>query len=149
MATLKQLHYSVVIDALPEKVWKILWSDKTYSEWTSVFSEGSYAVSDWKEGSKIHFLTPAGDGMYSTIQKLIPNKYMSFHHHGVIKNFKEQPLDKESEKWSGSAENYTLKEKSGKTLLEIDLDATEEFEEYFQKAFPKAIQLIKQLAEEK
>lgn len=30
------------------------------------FSEGSKAVSDWKEGNKIHFLNENNDGMYST-----------------------------------------------------------------------------------
>ena len=100
--------YSVLINAPKEKVWKILWDDDTYREWTSVFSEGSYAESDWQEGSKIRFLSREGSGMYSIIAKLEPNRFMSFRHDGEIKNGIEEPLNDESRKWAGTTENYTL-----------------------------------------
>jgi hypothetical protein len=38
-----------------------MWDDSTYRQWTSAFSEGSHAVSDWKEGSKVLFLSPEGE----------------------------------------------------------------------------------------
>ena len=37
------------------KIWAVLWDDATYRQWTSLFVKAIYAVSDWKEGSKIHF----------------------------------------------------------------------------------------------
>jgi len=49
------LHIEIDINATKEKVWDILWNDATYTQWTSIFCEGSHAVSDWKEGSKILF----------------------------------------------------------------------------------------------
>ena len=49
---MEKLHYDIAINATPEKVWKVLWTDQTYREWTSAFSEGSHAKTDWKEGSK-------------------------------------------------------------------------------------------------
>jgi hypothetical protein len=55
MPTMKQLHFSTDINAPRETVWNVLWNDATYRDWTSVFAEGSYAVSDWNEGSKIQF----------------------------------------------------------------------------------------------
>ena len=55
--------YSIDITAPASHVWKILWADDTYRQWTSAFNPGSYAESDWKEGSKIKFLSPGGDGM--------------------------------------------------------------------------------------
>ena len=38
--------FEVTINATPEKVWDVLWNDLTYTQWTSVFCHGSYAVSD-------------------------------------------------------------------------------------------------------
>src|SRR6188508_3009161 len=88
---MKKANFTVKINAPKEKVWEVLWNDKTYREWTSVFSEGSYAVSDWKEGSKVQFLGPEGGGMFSKIAKLVPNEYMSFEHLGELKDGQEQP----------------------------------------------------------
>src|SRR5688500_16787006 len=99
---MKKAHYLVEINAPKEKVWKILWSDDSYRDWTSVFCEGSCANSDWKEGSKILFLSGTGEGMYSVIDKNIPNQFMSFRHIGVVKNGIEQPLDDETKKWTGA-----------------------------------------------
>jgi hypothetical protein len=87
----------------------------TYRSWTSTFSEGSYAVSDWKDGSKILFLSANGDGMFSIIAKQVPNEFMSFKHLGIVKGGEEQPGNKETQKWSGAMENYTLREANGMT----------------------------------
>src|SRR3989337_938248 len=119
---MKRLNFSTTINAPKEKVWKVLWDDATYRKWTSAFGEGSYAVSEWKEGSKILFLAPGGDGMFSSIARLVPNEYMSFAHLGVVKEGKEQPADAETEKWSGAMENYTLNETAGTTELTVEID---------------------------
>ena len=103
---MQKLHFSIDIKAPREKVWKVLWEDATYRDWTSVFAEGSHAKSDWKEGSRIEFLDPGGNGMFAVIDKLVPNEFMSFKHLGQISEGKEQP-------WGEGAdgmENYTLKE---------------------------------------
>lgn len=145
---MQKVQFSTLINASPEKVWDILWNDRTYRIWTSVFCEGSYAVSDWKEGGKINFLDPNGNGMFSVIEKMTPNKFMSFKHIGGIKNNEEQPIDDETKKWSGSHENYTLTEKDDKTELVADLDMTDEHLEYFKDAFPKGLQKVKELSEQ-
>jgi uncharacterized protein YndB with AHSA1/START domain len=139
--------FSVTINAPREKVWKVLWNDETYRKWTSAFSEGSYAVSDWKEGSKIQFLSPEGSGMYSTIDKKKENEFISFKHIGEIKGGKEQPLNEETKKWSGAFENYTLTENNGKTTLTVDIDVAGEFGDFFEKTFPAALQKVKDLSE--
>src|SRR5688572_16329375 len=146
---MKKLKFSIDISKPPSQVWKVLWDDKSYREWTKVFSEGSYAVSDWKEGSKIQFLSSNGEGMYSIIDKQKPNEMMSFTHMGMVKNFEEQPLDEETKQWSGSKEQYFLSESNGGTKLNVELDTTDSFEEYFSKTFPKAMEKVKELAEKK
>lgn len=141
-----RLHYSVDIDAPRQRVWDVLWDDKTYPEWTSAFMEGSRAVSDWKEGSKIQFLGPNGDGMLAVIEKKVPNERMTFRHRAEIKDGKEQPADSS---WSGAIEEYTLKDNGKGTTLIVDLDTADEYKDMFEKAFPKALQRVKELATQK
>lgn len=62
------LHFETRINASRKKVWDVLWNDDTYPKWTAAFMPGSYAESDWKEGSKILFLDPERNGMLSMIQ---------------------------------------------------------------------------------
>lgn len=142
-----KLHFSLQINAPKETVWQTLWDDKTYRMWTSVFSEGSYAVSDWEEGSKILFLNANGDGMFSTIAKQITNEFISFKHLGIVKNNVEQPADEETKKWSGATETYSLKETKGTTTLLVEMDSNDEFKDYFNKTFPKALESVKIIAE--
>ncbi|MDN3670698.1 SRPBCC domain-containing protein [Echinicola jeungdonensis] len=139
--------FKILINAKPEKVWKILWDDATYRQWTKVFSEGSRAESDWKEGSKILFLDGKGNGMVSKIEKLIPNKFMSFIHMGTIHEGKEDMSNKGEENWNGAIENYTLIAKNNQTELTVEMDIDHEYKEFFEETFPKAIQKVKELAE--
>ena len=141
------LNFSIPINAPKEKVWKVLWDDITYRQWTSAFTEGSYAVSDWEQGSKILFLSPSGQGMFSTIAKKIPNECMWFKHLGTVKDGKEQPEDEASKNWWGAMENYTLKEISEVTELSVAIDVTENEEQYFRDTFPKALEKVKSLSE--
>ena len=125
-----------------KKVWETLWNDNTYRQWTSVFSEGSYAESDWNEGSKILFLSPKGEGMFSVIDKKIPNEQMTFRHLGEIRNGVEEPKE-----WANALESYHLKENNGKTELTVALDITDEFAQHFNDIFPKALNVVKEIAE--
>jgi uncharacterized protein YndB with AHSA1/START domain len=143
-AALNRLQFSIDIAAPPEKVWQVLWDDSTFTNWTSVFAEGSYAVSDWKEGSKIHFIDPASrSGMSSIIEKKRPGEFMSFRHVGEISNGQEQP----PAEWSGAHENYTLTRKAEGTTLHIDLEAADEHRKMFEEKFPQALQRVKNLSE--
>ena len=144
---MKKLNFAIEINAGRETVWSALWEDANYREWTSNFQEGSYAISEWKEGSKVQFLSPEGDGMYSVIDRLIPNEYMSFRHLGDIKAGIEQPQSEETKMWMGATENYTLEDVNGKTLLKVDMDITESHEHVFNKIFPRALEAVKQIAE--
>jgi len=140
---MKTLKFTETIKAPKAKVWETLWNDETYRHWTSPFMEGSYAESDWKEGSRILFLSPGGNGMYSIIEKKIPNEQMTFKHLGEVKNGVETPGD-----WAGAKEIYHLEEKNGTTQLEVQMDSVGEFEEYFSKTFPVALNKVKEIAEQ-
>ena len=145
---MNKLKFSIQINASREKVWNVLWDDDTYRKWTSVFDEGSYAVSDWKEGSKVLFLSSNGDGMYSSIERKIPYELMAIKHNGMVKDGKEQPADEKTKEWAGAMETYTLTEEAGSTKLTVEIDITEDMQQYFRDTFPKALDKVKSLSEE-
>lgn len=144
---MEKINFKTVINAAPEKIWKVLWDDATYRKWTSAFSEGSYAETDWKEGSKVLFLDGQGQGMVSRIAENRPNEYMSIEHLGEVKNGVEDTSSDRVKEWAGAHENYTLKKVDGKTELSIDMDITEEFKEMFSQMWPKALDNVKKLSE--
>ncbi len=144
---MQKLSFKIMINAPREKVWSILWDDATYRQWTTAFSETSYAVTDWKKGSKVLFLDGEGSGMVSRIAENIPNEYMSIEHLGEVRGGVEDTDSDKVKAWAGSHENYTLKTIGNGTELHIDMDITEEFKEMFEKMWPKALDKVKQLAE--
>lgn len=139
------LTFATKINAPKEKVWDTLWNDSSYRKWTAAFIDGSYAESDWNEGSKILFLSPKGEGMFGIIQTKIPYEQMTFKHLGEIKNSIEEPKD-----WGDATESYYLTEINGMTALSVKLniEATSEFEQYFNNTFPKALEILKKICEQ-
>jgi len=142
---MKRHKFDITINASRQKVWDILWTKDTYQKWTSVFSEGSTLETDWKEGSKILFTDGKGSGMVSQIVSNKPPEFMSFKHLGEMKAGIEDVSGGQA--WSGSLENYSLKEANGKTTLEVELDIVDEFKDYFMDKFPQALKQVKELAE--
>jgi uncharacterized protein YndB with AHSA1/START domain len=144
---MKKLNFSIQINAPKAKVWQTLWDNTTYCQWTAVFQEGSHAVSDWQEGSKILFMDGQGAGMISRIAQKIHNELMSFEHLGTVKEGIEDFMTAKTEGWAGSLENYTLIEQNNVTTLNVTIDIDTNFEDYFTKTFPLAMEKIKSLVE--
>lgn len=144
---METLEFAIRIKASAEKVWAVLWNDEMYRKWASVFCEGSYAVSDWNEGDKIHFLGPNGGGMNSIIEKKIQNQYIAFKHLGEVKDFKELPIEGETNEWSGSMETYRLTPDDEFTDLVVQVDIVDKFMDYFKNTFPKGLEIVKELSE--
>eukprot|EP01035_Chromulina_nebulosa_P041753 gene41753-56529_t len=114
---MKKLEFEITVNAPREKVWGLLWADASYQEWTSIFSEGSRAVTDWQTGSQVLFVNADNDGMLSMIAQNIPNEYMSIKHLGMVKNGVEDLEDEKAKEWHGAMENYTLTDINGDTHL--------------------------------
>ena len=141
---INRLQFSTTIKAEKSNIWKALWDDNYYRDWVSVFFEGSYlVVSNWIEGSIVHFLDPDKNGIYSKIEKHIPNKIIVFKHIGNVINGKEQPIDEETKKWSGATETYSLSESEHGNLLTVDIDILDEHLEFMKTTFPKALEKVK------
>ena len=142
--------FKTTINAPREKVWDVLWNDATYPVWTKVFSpegtEGSVAKTTWNKGDKVLFVDSAGSGgMVSSVHDKVENEFMSFRHLGEVQDGVEK-ID-ENAGWYGAMENYTLKDVDGKTELMIDIDLTEDFLDYFNEAWPKGLDKVKELSE--
>ena len=140
---LNRLQFSIDIKADKENIWKALWDDTHYRDWSGVFGEGShYIVDNWNEGNKIMFLASDKSGIYSTIEKHTPNKIIRFKHIGKVLNGKEEPIDDEI-KWSGATESYSLIEGSGFFTLLVEIDILDEHIEFMSKKLPVALEKIK------
>ena len=147
LRTMKNLTFEIEINATADKVWNAMWKEENYKKWTSAFCEGSYAKSSWKQGERIHFLDPNGNGMYSEISTLIPIEKMFFTHIGNIKEFEGQPLDEATKAWTGAQENYTIISNETTSKVIVTLDIVEDHANYFLNSFPKGLAKIKEIAE--
>lgn len=145
---METLEFTVTIHATPEKVWSSLWEPDNYRRWTRVFTEGSYYSTErFAEGSRIHFLTPKGEGMYSVIEKLEEHRYLAFSHLGWISGFQEQPSGPD-QGWTDAIESYRLIPEGEDTKLVVRVDTLPEYITHMNETFPPALAELKQLAEQ-
>ena len=145
---INRLEYSRNIMAKRTEIWETLWNEDSYREWASVFFEGSFVSADnWGEGSKVLFLAPDQSGIYSIIQKHIPNEIIIFKHMGSVVKGEEQAIDDEAKKWSGATEIYKLTEGKDNIKLTIEIDVMDEHLDFMNSKLPLALQKIQNLAE--
>ena len=85
--------------------------------------------------------------MVSRIVEIIPNRFVSIQHYGLLKADKEITEGPEVEKWANGFENYTFEENDGITTVTVDLDTTEDFLDYMNQTYPKALDKLKELCE--
>jgi len=151
---MKKLQFNVKISAPVSKVYEAmlgLKSKSTYEQWTSLFNPTSTYEGSWDKGNKILFIgtDEKGErgGMVSEIVENIPYQYVSIRHYGLVKDDKEITEGPEVEKWASGFENYTFKDNNGITEIIVDLDATDDFVEYMNQTFPKALEKLKEICE--
>ncbi|MET4082682.1 hypothetical protein ABIB40_002642 [Pedobacter sp. UYP30] len=144
MKNIKTMSFSIHIYSKREKIWSVLWNPTSYGKWTNVFTEGSHYNGELKQGNTIQFLRKDGGGMTTLIEKMVENEQMVFAHQKEIKNGVETDSI-----WQGAKEIYHLKTENNKQIeLQVILDVTSEMEDYFMKIFPRALALVKQIAEQ-
>ncbi|MES2830058.1 MAG: SRPBCC domain-containing protein [Bacteroidota bacterium] len=146
---MKKQEHKIIIDASPEKVWNTIIGKETYPMWTALFAEGSMVETDWKEGSKAVFGDGKGSGMLAIIETNVPNQFLSIRHIGEVVNGVEDTESERVKSWAGAHENYTLTKVEGKTEWLVEIDVNPEWEEYFAEAWPKAMDKVKEIAEQK
>jgi len=151
---MKKLQFTVHINAPANKVYDNMLGishKSTYAQWTAKFNPTSSYEGNWAKGSKMLFVGTDEKGkkagMVSEIFDLIPNKFVSIRHYGLVQNDIEITTGPQVEKWANGFENYSFNETDGTTLVTVDLDTADEFVDYMSEAFPNALKELKVFCE--
>lgn len=148
---MQKIHFSTTINAPVETVWKTMFDETTYSQWTKPFDPSSRFIGNWEEGSEIRFIGSQDDGkemgMYSRIKENRLHEYVSIEHIGIIEDGVIDTTSDKVKKWAPSFENYTFKEVDGVTEVSVDMDIDDEYKEMFEDLWPKALAELKTLSE--
>lgn len=145
---MKKIHFSTLIGARAETVWNVMLGQETYRDWAAEFAEGCYYEGSFEEGEKVRFLAPDGQGMVSRIATSRPPAYLSIEHLGFIKDGIEDTTSEAVRAWAPAYESYAFREVDGATEVSIELDVSEDWEEFMNKTWPKALARLKDLCEE-
>ncbi|MFC6860897.1 SRPBCC family protein [Zunongwangia atlantica] len=153
---MKKLQYQKLINAPAEKVYKTmlgLENIETYQQWTAEFNPTSTYEGSWEKGSKIYFVgvdeNGKRGGMVSEISENIPFRFVSIRHYGILDGENEITEGAEVEKWAGGLENYSFIENDNKTTVMVETDAAEEYLDYFDNTWDKALNKLKEITEKK
>ena len=151
---MKQVQFNITINASAGKVYRnMLGLDDidTYNQWTAVFNPTSTYEGRWETGHKILFIGTDKNGkkggMISEIAEIIPNQFVSIRHYGILDGDKEITDGSDVEKWAGGLENYSFEEVNTVTKVTVVSDVTEDFIEYFNNSWPKALLKLKEISE--
>jgi hypothetical protein len=149
-----KIKFTVSINAPAYKVFDVMLgitNKTTYEHWTALFNPTSTYEGSWDKGSKILFIGTnekgEKEGMVSEIANNIPHRFISIRHYGLVQGNLEITEGPEVEKWANGFENYTFEEKNGATTVTVDLDTVEEFLEYMNEHYPKALDKLKEQCE--
>lgn len=147
---MQKLQFKIEINAPVAKVYNLMLgldNKQSYEEWTAVFNPTSTYEGSWLKGSKILFIGTAEGGkrggMIAEIAENIPNQFVSIHHRGILDGDQEIAM----ETWASGFENYTFEDLGSSSRVTIDADMPEEYLEYMNEVWPKALARLKDLAE--
>lgn len=153
---MKKLQFKTSINAPVDSVYKTMLGINdinTYQQWTSEFNPTSTYEGSWDKGAKMFFVGTDENGkrggMISRIAENIPNKFVSISHYGILNGEQEITEGADVEKWAGGLENYSFEENSSITCVTVDVDVAEEYVDYFNTSYPKALNKLKEVCEGK
>jgi hypothetical protein len=151
---MKKVQFKTEINAPIAKVYNTMLgldNKATYEAWTAEFNPTSTFEGSWEKGSKIRFIGTDENGekggMIAEVAENIPNKFVSIRHYGILKGDTEITSGEEVEKWAGELENYWFEEHNGITSVTVEVGVSDEYMDYFQTTYPKALQKLKEITE--
>ncbi len=144
---MKTIKKSILINASKEKLWDVLTLDHYTKDWYSAFSPGSYAVTDWKPGSKALFMDQSNSGMVANVVESIPGKSLILEYTGVLSEGREDFDSAIAQQYKGGRETYHLTGENGATRLDISSDMDENMFDMMSDKWEKAFERLKELAE--
>lgn len=151
---MQKIQFKTSINAPASKVYDLMLgitNKSSYEQWTALFNPTSSYEGSWNKGSKMLFVgtDEKGEkgGMVSEIVDNIPKQFVSIRHYGLVKSGVEITEGPDVEKWANGFENYTFEEHNGITLLTVELDTTDDFVDYMNQTYPKALDKLKEMNE--
>lgn len=151
---MKKLQFKTEIIASAKKVYNTMLgidNIETYEQWTAEFNPTSTYEGNWEKGSKIYFVGTDENGkrggMVSEIADNVPYKFVSIRHYGILDGKNEITEGPDVEKWAGGLENYSFEEHNGVTTVTIESDVDEDYLDYFNTTWSKALNKLKELSE--
>ncbi|WP_026728859.1 SRPBCC family protein [Flavobacterium denitrificans] len=151
---MQKLQFKKEINASAQKVYETMLGLKdkaTYEYWVATFNPTSTFEGSWEKGSKIRFVGTDENGkkagMVSEIEENKPADFVSIRHYGFLDGDTEVTTGEQVEKWAGGHENYTFEENNGVTTVTVDMDTIDEYLDYFNSTYPKAMDKLKEISE--
>ena len=148
---MEKIKFETIINESAAKVYNCMLADDTYRQWTAEFNPSSFYEGKWETGEKMLFVGISSEGkkegMVSRIAIAEPGKQVRIEHLGILKNDTEITSGSEMEGWAGAMEEYFFTETNGQILLQVQMDANEDFKAYFESSWPKALNKLKQICE--
>jgi hypothetical protein len=152
---MQKLQFRKEINASALKVYETMLGLKnkaTYEYWTATFNPTSTYEGSWNKGSKILFVgvdeNGKKGGMVSEIVEHNPANFISIRHNGFLDGDTEVTTGEQVEKWAGGHENYSFQENNGVTTITVEMDTIDEYLDYFNNTYPKALDKLKEISEQ-
>lgn len=152
---MQKLQFRKEINASAQKVYETMLGLKnkaTYEYWTATFNPTSTYEGSWDKGSKILFVgideNGKKGGMVSEIVEHKPASFISIRHYGFLNEGIEITTGEQVEKWAGGHENYNFQENNGITTVTVEMDTIDEYLDYFNNTYPKALDKLKEISEQ-
>lgn len=152
---MQKLQFKIAINTSVQKVYETMLGLKdkaTYEYWTATFNPTSTYEGSWDKGSKILFVgmdeNGKKGGMVSEIADHQPAQFISIRHYGFLDGDTEITSGELVEKWAGGHENYSFEEHDGMTTVTVEMDVIDDYLEYFNNTYPKALGKLKEISEQ-
>ncbi|WP_409331386.1 SRPBCC family protein [Trujillonella humicola] len=144
---IRTIEQTIDIDAAKERVWAVLLEDATYREWAAEFMAGSYAETDWREGSPVRFLGPDGTGLLGRVVTARRPEVVDVEYEGVVGDGRDDRDSHAARRYAGTRETYRLTGAGGRTHLAISAPMEGQYYEDMVVAWDRALAKVKELAE--
>ena len=151
---MEKIQFKKEINASAQKVYETMLGLKnkaSYEHWTAAFNPTSTYEGSWDNGSKILFVGTDENGkkggMVSEIVAHQPAEFVSIRHYGFLDGDTEITTGEQVEKWAGGHENYSFQESNGVTTVTVEMDSVDEYLDYFNNTYPKALDKLKEISE--